>query len=65
MGVSILPLLVVVLSALSAVGDPAGSTHVDGVPPSKIGKESSLLKRHIQPLNLARVSPHAEDNKLV
>lgn len=32
----LLPLLVVVLSAWSGVGDPAGSAHVDGAPPSKI-----------------------------
>lgn len=36
MGVSLLPLIVSVLSVLSAVGDPTASTHVDGAQPSKI-----------------------------
>uniref|UniRef100_G3QAZ1 Prenylcysteine oxidase 1 like n=1 Tax=Gasterosteus aculeatus aculeatus TaxID=481459 RepID=G3QAZ1_GASAC len=36
MGDALLPLLVVVLSAWSGVGDLAGSAHVDGAPPSKI-----------------------------
>ncbi|KAM3600872.1 uncharacterized protein V6R79_003947 [Siganus canaliculatus] len=35
MGSSLLPMLVVVLSASHVVGDP-GSSHVDGAPPSKI-----------------------------
>ncbi|KAJ4929929.1 hypothetical protein JOQ06_018946 [Pogonophryne albipinna] len=35
----LLPLILVLLSACSAVGDPAGSDHVDGAPPSKIGKK--------------------------
>ncbi|KAM9347936.1 prenylcysteine oxidase 1-like [Symphorus nematophorus] len=43
MGGSLLPLLAVVLSASSAVGDPAGSAHVDGAPPSKIGKKSAVV----------------------
>ncbi|KAF1378411.1 hypothetical protein PFLUV_G00190270 [Perca fluviatilis] len=36
MGCPLLPLIVVVLSARSAIGDPAGSADVDGAPPSKI-----------------------------
>lgn len=43
MGVSLLPLVVSVLSVLSAVGDPTASTHVDGAQPSKIGKYMRLL----------------------
>lgn len=56
--------LLVVQSPRSAVGDPAGSAHVDGAPPSKIGEESGLIKRRIHPRNLARVSSYAEDRKL-
>lgn len=53
---SLLPLLAVLLSAWPAVGDPEGPAHVDGAPPSKIGKESSVFKHHSQWLNLANVS---------
>lgn len=56
--------LVVVLSPRSAAGDPSGSTHVDGAPPSKIGQESGSLKHRLHPRNVARVSKHAEDRKL-
>lgn len=62
--VFLLALLVVVLSPRPAVGDPAGSTHVDGAPPSKIGEESGLLKHRIHPRNLARVSSQAENHRL-
>ena len=37
-------LFAVLLSAWSAVGDPEGPAQVDGAPPSKIGKESRVLK---------------------
>ena len=59
MGGSLLPVLVVVLSARSAVGEPAGSAHVDGAPPSKIGKKR--VKKSDLPLILANVSLHGED----
>ena len=40
MGAPVLPLLAALLAAVSAAGEPAGAAHVDGAPPSKIGKES-------------------------
>lgn len=50
---SLLPLFVVVLSVWSAGGDPAGSTDVDGAPPSKIGKKSKFIRANVSHIQSA------------